>query len=118
MKGHACLHSRDYAGAINTFKNLENSVLTRNVDILATLGETYYLAGDSKNALCMLQRVRYFVLLYWIRIIDKFGKVISQNNRYKILLLFDAAILVMSQASPFRLFPHCFGNYKSFVGNY
>lgn len=56
VKGHAYLHSRDYTGAINSFKQLENTVLTRNVDILATLGETYYLAGDSKNALSMLQR--------------------------------------------------------------
>lgn len=59
VKGHAYLHSRDYTNAINSFKHLEeNSALSRNVDILATLGETYYLAGDSKNALIYLQRVR------------------------------------------------------------
>ena len=59
VKGHAYLHSRDYTNAISSFKHLEeNSALSRNVDILATLGETYYLAGDSKNALTYLQRVR------------------------------------------------------------
>lgn len=57
VKGHAYLHSRDYTNAITSFKQLEeNSALSRNVDILATLGETYYLAGDSKNALTFLQR--------------------------------------------------------------
>lgn len=58
VKGHAYLHGRDYTSAINAFRQLEEtSVLSRNVDILATLGETYYLAGDAKNALSMLQRV-------------------------------------------------------------
>lgn len=57
VKGHAYLHGRDYTSAINAFRQLEEtSVLSRNVDILATLGETYYLAGDAKNALSMLQR--------------------------------------------------------------
>ncbi|KAK4298424.1 hypothetical protein Pmani_029230 [Petrolisthes manimaculis] len=57
VKGHAYLHNRDYPNAINSFRQLEeNSALSRNVDILATLGESYYLAGDSKNALTMLQR--------------------------------------------------------------
>lgn len=60
VKGHAYLHNRDYPNAIKSFRQLEeNSALSRNVDILATLGEAYYLAGDSKNALTMLQRVSH-----------------------------------------------------------
>ncbi|CAL4082270.1 unnamed protein product [Meganyctiphanes norvegica] len=55
VKGHAYVHARDYNNAINTFKTLESTDLRRNVDILATLGEIYYLAGDTKNACTTLQ---------------------------------------------------------------
>ncbi|XP_076029628.1 anaphase-promoting complex subunit 7 [Oratosquilla oratoria] len=57
VKGHAHLHARDYTSAITSFRQLEeNSPLRHNADILATLGETHYLAGDTKNALSTLER--------------------------------------------------------------
>lgn len=61
IKAHDQINSREYGHAINTLKQMDkNSCLKNNHNVLIMLGETYYNAGDSKNALSVLQRVILF----------------------------------------------------------
>lgn len=58
IKAHDQINSREYNSAITTLKQMDKqSSIKNNHNLLITLGETYYNAGDTKNALATLQRV-------------------------------------------------------------
>ncbi|KAF3427113.1 hypothetical protein E2986_09095 [Frieseomelitta varia] len=59
IKAHAHIHNREYTPAISTLRSLDNVTLLRdNFNLLTTMGECYYYAGDDKNALLCLRRAR------------------------------------------------------------
>lgn len=59
IKAHAHIHNREYNHAITTLRSLDNANLLRdNFNLLVTMGECYYYAGDDKNALLYLHRSR------------------------------------------------------------
>lgn len=59
IKAHAHMHNREYSHAVSTFKILDNvNYLRDNFNLLLTMGECYYCAGDDKNALVCLRRAR------------------------------------------------------------
>lgn len=59
IKAHDQINSMDYTHAIKTLKQMDKqSCIKNNHNLLVTLGETYYNAGDTKNAVAVLQRVR------------------------------------------------------------
>lgn len=61
VKTHAHIHNREYSHAVSTLTHLENSnYLRNNVNLLITMGECYYYAGDDANALLCLRRARNF----------------------------------------------------------
>ncbi|XP_034945414.1 anaphase-promoting complex subunit 7 isoform X2 [Chelonus insularis] len=96
IKAHAYLHSREYNHAITAFKSLDNiNFLRDNFNLLLTMGECYYYAGDDKNALSCLRRARsiepdnrkgldlYAALLYkgqYIKELEKLIPSLTINN--------------------------------------
>ncbi|CAK9830696.1 Anaphase-promoting complex subunit 7 [Anthophora retusa] len=59
IKAHAHIHNREYTHAVSTLRSLDNVNLLRdNFNLLTTMGECYYYAGDDKNALLCLRRAR------------------------------------------------------------
>lgn len=56
IKAHAHIHNREYAHAVSTLRSL--LLLRDNFNLLTTMGECYYYAGDDKNALLCLRRAR------------------------------------------------------------
>ncbi|XP_066583882.1 anaphase-promoting complex subunit 7 [Prorops nasuta] len=59
IKAHAHIHNREYNHAVTTLRSLDNVNLLRdNFNLLTTMGECYYYAGDDKNALLCLRRAR------------------------------------------------------------
>lgn len=59
IKGHAHIHNREYSHAITAFRSLDTVNLLRdNFNLLTTMGESYYYAGDEKNASLCLRRAR------------------------------------------------------------
>ncbi|XP_043275656.1 anaphase-promoting complex subunit 7 [Venturia canescens] len=59
IKAHAHIHNREYNHAITTLRSLDNANFLRdNFNLLVTMGECYYYAGDDKNALLCLHRSR------------------------------------------------------------
>ncbi|XP_003392861.1 anaphase-promoting complex subunit 7 [Bombus terrestris] len=59
IKAHAHIHNREYTHAVTTLRSLDNvSLLRDNFNLLTTMGECYYYAGDDKNALLCLRRAR------------------------------------------------------------
>nr|XP_012147821.1 PREDICTED: anaphase-promoting complex subunit 7 isoform X3 [Megachile rotundata] len=59
IKAHAHIHNREYTHAVSTLRSLDNVNLLRdNFNLLTTMGECYYYAGDDKNALLCLGRAR------------------------------------------------------------
>lgn len=65
IKAHDQINSREYGHAISTLKQIDKqSCIKNNHNLLITLGETYYYAGDAKNALATLQRVSVTVINY------------------------------------------------------
>lgn len=65
IKAHDQINSREYGQAITTLKQMDKqSCIKNNHNLLVALGETYYYAGDTKNALATLQRVNIFSKLF------------------------------------------------------
>ncbi|KAF7393315.1 anaphase-promoting complex subunit 7 isoform X1 [Vespula maculifrons] len=59
IKAHAQIHNREYTHAVVTLRSLDTINLLRdNFNLLTTMGECYYYAGDDKNALLCLRRAR------------------------------------------------------------
>lgn len=59
IKAHAHVHNREYNHAVTTLRSLDNiNCLRDNYNLLVTMGECYYYAGDYKNALMCLRRAR------------------------------------------------------------
>lgn len=59
IKAHAHIHNREYTQAISTLNSLDSmNFLRDNVNLLITMGECYYYAGDDKNALMCLKRAK------------------------------------------------------------
>ncbi|XP_063242706.1 anaphase-promoting complex subunit 7 isoform X2 [Bacillus rossius redtenbacheri] len=59
IKAHASMHGREYAQAIATFQQLDSrTVLRDNVNLLVSLGESYYHVGDNTTAIMILQRAQ------------------------------------------------------------
>ncbi|XP_076548945.1 anaphase-promoting complex subunit 7 isoform X2 [Osmia lignaria lignaria] len=59
IKAHAHVHNREYTHAVSILRSLDNVNLLRdNFNLLTTMGECYYYAGDDKNALLCLGRAR------------------------------------------------------------
>lgn len=59
IKAHAHINSREYNHAVTTLRSLDNvNCLIDNHNLLVTMGECYYYAGDYKNALMCLGRAR------------------------------------------------------------
>lgn len=59
IKAHAHIHNRDYTHAVSTLRSLDNGILLRNnFNLLTTIGECYYYAGDDEIALSYLRRAR------------------------------------------------------------
>lgn len=98
IKAHAHIHNRDYTHAVSTLRSLDNGILLRNnFNLLTTIGECYYYAGDDEIALSYLRRARiiepdvmkgvdvYAAVLYKTHHIKELGRlipVITASNEY------------------------------------
>ena len=57
IKAHAHIHNREYTHAVSTLRSLDNVNLLRdNFNLLTTMGECYYYAGDDKKCSVMLTK--------------------------------------------------------------
>ncbi|KAG7188915.1 hypothetical protein KM043_008516 [Ampulex compressa] len=115
IKAHAHIHSREYTHAIATLRSLDNvSLLRDNFNLLTTMGECYYYAGDDKNALSCLKRAR-IIEFDIMKGVDVYAAVLYKTHHIKELERLIPIITTSNectgeihavQLKPYRYEPH------------
>ncbi|XP_033340172.1 anaphase-promoting complex subunit 7 [Megalopta genalis] len=83
IKAHAHIYNREYTHAVSTLRSLDNVNLLRdNFNLLTTMGECYYYAGDDKNALLCLRRARIMEPNV-MKGVDIYAAVLYKNHHIK-----------------------------------
>ncbi|XP_076298375.1 anaphase-promoting complex subunit 7 isoform X3 [Lasioglossum baleicum] len=83
IKAHAHIYNREYTHAVSTLRSLDNVNLLRdNFNLLTTMGECYYYAGDDKNALLCLRRARIMEPDV-MKGVDIYAAVLYKNHHIK-----------------------------------
>ncbi|CAD6216130.1 GSCOCG00004346001-RA-CDS [Cotesia congregata] len=99
IKAHAHMHNREYSHAVSTFKILDNvNYLRDNFNLLLTMGECYYCAGDDKNALVCLRRARA-IEPDTIKGLDLYAAVLYKGQHTKDLEKLIPTLTVNSECS-------------------
>ncbi|KAG2471293.1 APC7 protein, partial [Polypterus senegalus] len=79
IKAHAFIHSGDNMRAINTICSLEKKSLLRdNVDLLISLADLYFRAGDNKNAILKFEQAQ-MLDPYVIKGMDVYGYLLARE---------------------------------------
>ncbi|KTF82325.1 hypothetical protein cypCar_00040224 [Cyprinus carpio] len=80
IKAHAFTHGGDNQRAINTICSLEKKSLLRdNVDLLVTLADVYFRAGDTKNSILKFEQAQ-MLDPYLIKGMDVYGYLMAREG--------------------------------------
>ncbi|CAM4718348.1 hypothetical protein R3I94_014753 [Phoxinus phoxinus] len=80
IKAHAFIHGGDNQRAINTICSLEKKSLLRdNVDLLVTLADVYFRAGDTKNSILKFEQAQ-MLDPYLIKGMDVYGYLMAREG--------------------------------------
>ncbi|NXT91203.1 APC7 protein, partial [Anhinga rufa] len=81
IKAYAFVHTGDNTRAINTICSLEKKSLLRdNVDLLGSLADLYFRAGDNKNAILKFEQAQ-MLDPYLIKGMDVYGYLLAREGR-------------------------------------
>ncbi|ERE76868.1 anaphase-promoting complex subunit 7 [Cricetulus griseus] len=81
IKAYAFVHTGDNSRAINTICSLEKKSLLRdNVDLLGSLADLYFRAGDSKNSVLKFEQAQ-MLDPYLIKGMDVYGYLLAREGR-------------------------------------
>ncbi|XP_064424254.1 anaphase-promoting complex subunit 7 isoform X2 [Latimeria chalumnae] len=81
IKAYAFAHAGDNTRAINTLCSLEKKSLLRdNVDLLGSLADLYFRAGDKKNAVLKFEQAQ-MLDPYLIKGMDVYGCLLAREGR-------------------------------------
>ncbi|XP_049644773.1 anaphase-promoting complex subunit 7 isoform X2 [Suncus etruscus] len=81
IKAYAFVHTGDNSRAINTICSLEKKSLLRdNVDLLGSLADLYFRAGDNKNAVLKFEQAQ-MLDPYLIKGMDVYGYLLAREGR-------------------------------------
>ncbi|XP_074493182.1 anaphase-promoting complex subunit 7 isoform X1 [Sebastes fasciatus] len=80
IKAYAFIHAGDNQRAINTICSLEKKSLLRdNVDLLVSLADVYFRAGDTKNAILKFEQAQ-MLDPYLIKGMDVYGYLMAREG--------------------------------------
>ncbi|KAG8011672.1 Anaphase-promoting complex subunit 7 [Nibea albiflora] len=80
VKAYAFIHAGDNQRAINTICSLEKKSLLRdNVDLLVSLADVYFRAGDTKNAILKFEQAQ-MLDPYLIKGMDVYGYLMAREG--------------------------------------
>lgn len=80
IKAHAFIHAGDNHRAISTICSLEKKTLLRdNVDLLVSLADVYFRAGDTKNAILKFEQAQ-MLDAYLIKGMDVYGYLMAREG--------------------------------------
>ncbi|KAG8514947.1 Anaphase-promoting complex subunit 7 [Galemys pyrenaicus] len=81
IKAYAFVHTGDNSRAINTICSLEKKSLLRdNVDLLGSLADLYFRAGDNKNSVLKFEQAQ-MLDPYLIKGMDVYGYLLAREGR-------------------------------------
>ncbi|OXB84951.1 UNVERIFIED_CONTAM: hypothetical protein H355_016073 [Colinus virginianus] len=81
IKAYAFVHTGDNTRAINTICSLEKKSLLRdNVDLLGSLADLYFRAGDNKNSILKFEQAQ-MLDPYLIKGMDVYGYLLAREGR-------------------------------------
>ncbi|XP_045056775.1 anaphase-promoting complex subunit 7 isoform X2 [Desmodus rotundus] len=81
IKAYAFVHTGDNSRAINTICSLEKKSLLRdNVDLLGSLADLYFRAGDNKNSVLKFEQAQ-MLDPYLIKGMDIYGYLLAREGR-------------------------------------
>lgn len=99
IKAHAYIHNREYTHAVSTLRTLDNvSLLRDNFNLLTTMGECYYYAGDDKNAFLYLRRAR-IIEPDIMKGVDVYAAVLYKTHHFKELEKLITVITASNECS-------------------
>uniref|UniRef100_A0A6A7G3T2 Anaphase-promoting complex subunit 7-like n=2 Tax=Hirondellea gigas TaxID=1518452 RepID=A0A6A7G3T2_9CRUS len=99
VKGLASRCARDFNASGTTLRQLEEgSGLRNNAHLMATLGATYYLQGDERHALTILERAHALDPLS-LEAVDMLGTLYYTDKRVRDLELLAAAAVNVTETS-------------------
>ncbi|KAA0185127.1 hypothetical protein HAZT_HAZT010961 [Hyalella azteca] len=99
VKGLSARANRDFSSSVSTLRQLEeHSPLRNNAHLLATLGITYYMQGDEKCAMPVLQKAHELEPLS-MEGVAMLGSLYYSDHRIKELEVLAAATVSVSENS-------------------
>ncbi|XP_077996045.1 anaphase-promoting complex subunit 7-like [Glandiceps talaboti] len=97
VKGHAHAALKDYHKAIQVFKVLESkSILRDSTELLHSLADAHFLAGDLKNAMQVYTRL-HSLDPFWTRGMDIYAYLLAEEKEIKELETLSTTLMSISE---------------------
>uniref|UniRef100_A0AAZ3QL67 Anaphase promoting complex subunit 7 n=1 Tax=Oncorhynchus tshawytscha TaxID=74940 RepID=A0AAZ3QL67_ONCTS len=117
IKAYAFIHAGDNHRAINTICSLEKKSLLRdNVDLLVSLADVYFRAGDTKNSILKFEQAQ-MLDPYLIKGMDVYGYLMAREGHLEDVEVLGGRLFNISDqhAEPWPVFQSTYTKYINSV---